>query len=283
MLLPYRKRAAEALHLIFIGTRGNTRQRSRRHRRHSSLLIHYAGAHVMIDCGSDWQRSLRSLSPSAIVLTHAHPDHAAGLANGAPCPVFAMPETFASLAAFPIEDKRTVPIGKPFAVGGLAFEAFPVEHSIRAPAVGYRVSAGQSAFFYVPDVVTIGRRRDALRGICLYIGDGATISRPIVRRRQAALIGHTPIATQLGWCAQEGARYAIFTHCGSEIVTGDARHTSGQVRRLGRQRGVYAAIAHDGLELFVDTGAVSIRTPTDGPDSLMNSGCAPLCRTTGTA
>jgi metallo-beta-lactamase superfamily protein len=36
----------------------------------------------MVDCGLDWLDQIGSISPTAIVLTHAHPDHAAGLAGG---------------------------------------------------------------------------------------------------------------------------------------------------------------------------------------------------------
>ena len=31
-------------------------------------------------------------------------------------------------------------------------EVLPAEHCLRAPAVGYRISAGGRALFYVPDV-----------------------------------------------------------------------------------------------------------------------------------
>jgi len=205
----------------------------------------------MIDCGADWLRSLARLSPSAIVLTHAHPDHAEGLKRGAHCPVFATAKTAASLRAFPISDTRVIGPNKPFRIGALRFEAFPVAHSILAPAVGYRVSLGRRAFFYVPDVVAIPRRRRALKGVSLYVGDGATITRPIIRRRRTAVIGHTPIRVQLRWCAAEGVRNAIFTHCGSEIVTGRAQRRHALVESLGRDRGINAKIAHDGLRIVL--------------------------------
>ena len=38
----------------------------------------------MIDCGKNWLRRLRHLNPDAIVVTHAHPDHAFGLKSGSP-------------------------------------------------------------------------------------------------------------------------------------------------------------------------------------------------------
>lgn len=73
--------------LTFLGTRGEIEARTRRHRMHSSLLLSYRRAKVMIDCGLDWLRKFERLHPDAIVLTHAHPDHAWGLKNGATCPV----------------------------------------------------------------------------------------------------------------------------------------------------------------------------------------------------
>jgi hypothetical protein len=61
-------------------------------------------------------------------------------------------------------------------IGGVTFEAFPVDHSTRAPAVSYRVTLGSRCIFYVPDVVAIHNRHEALQGADLYIGDGATIA-----------------------------------------------------------------------------------------------------------
>jgi hypothetical protein len=41
---------------------------------------------------------------------------------------------------------------------------------------------------------------------------------------------------------------AIFTHCGSQIVGGDERVLGPLARHLGRERGIEARIAHDGME-----------------------------------
>ncbi len=56
----------------------------------------------------------------------------------------------------------------------------------------------------------------ALRGVDLYIGDGATIKRTMVRKRGQMSIGHASIVAQLGWCKSTIIRQAIFTHCGSK-------------------------------------------------------------------
>ncbi len=138
---------------------------------------------------------------------------------------------------------------KPLRVGGVRFEAFPVEHSLRAPAVGYRITADRSTVFYVPDVAAIPDQDAALRRIAFYIGDGATMTRSMVRVRDDALIGHAPITAQLKWCRESRVARAIFTHCGSSIVRSDGRKIAAEVRRLGAAQGIEARVAHDGMTL----------------------------------
>jgi ribonuclease BN (tRNA processing enzyme) len=241
-----------AIKLTFLGTRGEIKIRSRRHRRHSSLLVHYGDTRIMIDCGTDWLGRLRAIAPNAIVLTHAHPDHASGLAEGAPCSVYATKETLDLLHRYPIHHQHRLLPRKSVTIGGIGFEAFPVRHSIRAPAVGYRVSIRNCSFFYSPDVAEIRNVSETLGGVDIYIGDGATMRRSMVRKKNRTVIGHAPITSQLGWCERAGVRYAIFTHCGSPIVRSDARQVERIVRRLGLERGVDARIAYDGFTLPID-------------------------------
>jgi hypothetical protein len=132
---------------------------------------------------------------------------------------------------------------------GITFEAFAVEHSILAPAVGYRISAGHACIFYVPDLIFIHDRAAALQNVQIYIGDGATVTRSFIRRRGKILIGHSPVRTQLTWCEKEGVSQAIITHCGSEIVTGDERKLCAQLRALAADRGIEVRIADDGMKL----------------------------------
>jgi glyoxylase-like metal-dependent hydrolase (beta-lactamase superfamily II) len=153
--------------LTFLGTRGDIEKKTRRHRRHSALLVRKADARIVLDCGADWLGRSGALRPTAIVLTHGHPDHAWGLAKGASCPVYATAETWRLLAAYPITERRMMPEREPIDLGGILCEAFPVEHSIRAPAVGYRIVADRQSAFYVPDVVAIRDPAAAVHGIDL--------------------------------------------------------------------------------------------------------------------
>jgi len=177
------------MRLTFLGTRGEIEARTRRHRMHSSLLVSYRSAKVMIDCGLDWLGKFERLHPDAIVLTHAHPDHAWGLKNGAPCPVHAPQKTWQTLRGCKIDDRQMIKERVPVKICGITFEAFPVEHSILAPAVGYRISTGRARVFYGPDLLFIHDRAAALKDVQLYIGDGATITRSFVRKRGDRLNG----------------------------------------------------------------------------------------------
>ena len=46
--------SARQIRLHFLGTRGEIELRSRRHRRHSALLVQCQEARIMLDCGADW-------------------------------------------------------------------------------------------------------------------------------------------------------------------------------------------------------------------------------------
>lgn len=241
--------------LTFLGTRGEIESRTERHRMHTSLLVEYGGGRVMIDAGADWGEAVHELRPRphAVVITHAHPDHAWGLEDGSPAPVWATDVAWEDMASYaiPAEDRREVKPRAPFDIRDITFEAFPVEHSIKAPAVGYRITAGRVTVWYGPDLVYIHDRDEALAGCDLYIGDGATMTQSFVRRRGDALIGHAPVRTQLTWCQKEGVPRAIISHCGREIVEGDEGAVRAELQAMAEERGVEASLAYDGLERVV--------------------------------
>ena len=241
--------------LTFLGTRGEIESRTPRHRMHTSLLVEYRSGRVMIDAGADWREAIHELRPRphAVVVTHAHPDHAWGLEDGSPAPVWATDVAWEDMREYAIPDdvRHVVEPRVPFTIRDITLEAFPVEHSIRAPAVGYRITAGRITVWYGPDLVYIEDRDEALDGCRLYIGDGATMTESFVRKRGDSLIGHTPVRTQLTWCRKEGIPEAIISHCGKEIVEGDERTLGAELRAMAEERGVTASFARDGLEVVL--------------------------------
>jgi ribonuclease BN (tRNA processing enzyme) len=243
------------LKIAFIGTRGYIKPESTRHRMHTSTLVAYRRKNIVIDCGETWLRRFAGLKPHAIVITHAHPDHAFGLRAGSPCPVYAGAEAWEGMKSFPIRKdfRKVIKPRRPEMIEGITFEAFPVVHSALAPAVGYRISAGKIVLFYVPDVARIPNRSQAFSGIDVYIGDGATLTRPLIRyaKRSHQAIGHASVETQLGWCRKEGVAWMIVTHCGSAIVRGSETIVRAKLHALGRKYGVKIQIAHDGMDLDI--------------------------------
>lgn len=113
--------------------------------------------------------------------------------------------------------------------------------------------AARGAVFSVPDVVRIWDQSEALRGVDIYIGDGASIARPILRTRAKTVIGHVSIRTQIEWCREERIRRAIFSHCGSEIVKGEQKAVAG-----GLTANAYCAMS-GGFHFFSWMAAASAR------------------------
>lgn len=243
--------------ITFLGTRGYIDPKNKRHMQHTALLIHHKEKKIMIDCGENWRKKVLKVVPDCIILTHAHPDHAYGLSDKITCPIYATKKTWQLLNRLEVQKKfrKTIKERKKKKIFGLTFEAFPVIHSLLAPAVGYRITSGKTAFFYVPDVVWINDRSQAFKNIKFYIGDGATIRRNMIRKdkKTGQIFGHANIRQQLTWCKKEKVPKMIVTHCGSDIVGSKQKEKKAihLIKKLAVERGVEVTLAYDGMEMLL--------------------------------
>ncbi len=235
--------------LHFLGTRGGITARSRTHYQQSSLLLSYKNSSLVIDWGEDWRTRKLPQQSKAVLITHAHKDHMGGITDNFPLAVYATQDTWNVHKIVSAQAHVIVP-REPFSLGLFHVEAFAVHHSLNAPAVGYRITAGKRTLFYVSDLTNIIDAREALSEVDLYIGDGAIITRTLLKRvKENTPVGHSPIVEQLSWCAQYEVPRAIFTHCGTEITLGNHDELSMHVKKLGRKVGVNARIATDDMEM----------------------------------
>jgi ribonuclease BN (tRNA processing enzyme) len=242
------------MNITFLGTRGNITARTKKHYRHTSTLFSSKRKHLLIDCGKDWLGRIFKLKPKphAILITHGHNDHVEGLKNGAPCPVYATQESWLIMKNYAIKDRYLIVPHNVFSIAGFSVEPFMVRHAISAPAVGYRISDTKKTVFYISDLVNIKQEKKALHAVDAYIGDGAIITRPLlVKKKKGTYIGHSPISKQVAWCAKNNVPSAIFTHCGSEIVTGDEQLITEKIESIAQKYAINVQLAYDGMKIKV--------------------------------
>ena len=237
--------------LSFLGSRGYVEESSATHRGHSAFLVEEDGFRLLCDFGENHAGTLREVRPDAVVVSHAHPDHAWGLREGTAIPVFASATTHAIVKDFPIGRRIALAPARRRRVGPFRVTLFPVVHSVRCPCTAIRVESPRTRLLYSGDVVSFPHPDAAFAGIDLYVGDGSTLSGSLVRRHKSGeLIGHTTIRAQLGWLGRYGVAGAIFAHFGKgPIEIGDAALRA-RVDELAREKApaCRVEIATDGAE-----------------------------------
>jgi glyoxylase-like metal-dependent hydrolase (beta-lactamase superfamily II) len=217
---------------------------------HSALMLISGGKRLLLDAGETWRGRLRNLDPDWIAITHAHPDHSFALEEGTDVPVYVSQESRDLLARYPVRRFRLFDSGDLIRLGPFRVRPYDVIHSIRAPAVGFRVTADRTTLVYNPDVISIFDEDRILRGVDVYVGDGATLTRPMVRRRGAALFGHTTVRAQLNWCKRHGIGRAYIVHCGKQLVEMKPAELQRRLDELAGP-GLRALVAYDGLRIDV--------------------------------
>ncbi|HEX76908.1 MAG TPA: MBL fold metallo-hydrolase [Dehalococcoidia bacterium] len=222
------------------------------HRMHSSLLIEADDRMLMIDAGEGHEGTVASVEPDAILITHAHPDHLSrALESLEPgIPVYMSEET---TEVVKLPNAQVFTRDKPFEVAGFKVMPQSVVHSLVAPAVCFRISRGNFTLVYSPDVLSIPAREQFLKGVDLYIGDGSSLTRDIIRRRDDKLFGHASMMRQVRWA--EGIKQVLFTHVGHLRKTEADVNQALRIASDGR-----AKLAEDGMSLEFESLQVTTET-----------------------
>ena len=131
----------------------------------NSLLVSDGATHILVDAGISCRRITTALkglgvdpaSLSAVLITHEHTDHIAGLATLTKqlrVPVYASKGTGLQLCwriAFLEEVLRPFGPGESFSIGSIGIESFPTPHDA-AQSTGYALSCGGRKAAIVTDL-----------------------------------------------------------------------------------------------------------------------------------
>jgi len=236
--------------ITFLGTRGFVDEYSRIHKNRSSLLIESDNKRLLIDFG-DLYKPEQFPECDVVLITHAHPDHSHGLAKNRVL-VYLTKRSFNDLLKgnIELENVKFVVPRKDYRIGTLLFEFFPIFHSVKYPAYGIFFELEGKRIGYFPDICAFrtSKERDRiLSGLDLYIGDGSTITKDLIRRHKETgeIFGHAKIQTQVKWCEKNQVPIAIFTHFGKEAVEKDERELEALLQ--GYSEKVKVLVAKDGF------------------------------------
>lgn len=230
--------------VIFLGTKGEIEEENTRHHYHSSVVIENQSFKLLIDYGRIHRSGLEEIKPDAVLITHAHPDHYIWLEEDftIKIPVYLTEETLRYGKYKPVNYKIILPDQR-YNFGPLEITPYRVLHSLRCPAVGFKIKIfGDFYMVYNPDVVDILEKNKVLTGVSLYIGDGSSWKTNLVRRRGDKFFGHARMVTQLNWCKKYKIKNIVFSHLGKELL-------EKEIEFLNQFPGV--KLAYDDMEILI--------------------------------
>ncbi len=245
------------MRLHFYGTKGYVDASSRSHASHSAFTVEAAGFRLLCDFGENLRGKLAGIAPDAVFVSHAHPDHAWGLAEGTAVPVLASEASHALMSAFPSAARVRALPEAPVALGPFRVTTFEVLHSVRCPCVAARIETPEGTVVYSGDIVSFesaAARDRALEGADVYVGDGSTLTASLVRRHgSGALVGHTTIRAQLGWLGKANVPAAVFSHFGEEPIAMGDRSLKAAIQELAAKAApdCRVLVARDGFEVEI--------------------------------
>ena len=140
---------------------------------------------------------------------------------------------------------KIIKTGEEVKLKDLVVKAYKVIHSLRCPAVCYKIK-NDKIIVYAPDIVDIEEEKEKVfKGVDILIADGSSFNVNMVRRKGNKLFGHTRIKTIIGWCKKYNIKNLIITHCGKQLVTMDEKVLENKLNEYSGGK-INIEVAYDG-------------------------------------
>jgi len=203
--------------LKVLGTRGEIEETSKKHKKHSGILID----DVLFDLG---EPIYLDLHPKAIFLSHLHPDHY-------------FPEKYKK-EKNPLREHSKIPIysiekprgaenwiklekGKEYKVNDLIVIPIPTVHSKKVKTTGFLIKTKGKRILYTSDLLWIKKKwHDKIKDLDVVITDGSSFDRDLIRRDKETgqPYGHASVKKLVKFFKDKGAKNIIITHYGKWLV-----------------------------------------------------------------
>jgi len=226
-----------------LGTRGEIEPSLPYHSRHSGVLL---DSLLLLDLG---EQEFLEYNPSAVLVTHLHPDHAFFITHPASLdvPVYApQPD---GLSIIPVS------AGETFRLGAHQITPVPTHHSLKVDSMAYVIAHGGQKLLYTGDMIWINKEyHHLLNDLDLVITEGSYLRKGgMVRRDKATgrLWGHTGIP-DLVRLFKTFTSNILLTHFGKWFFK-DTRTARRKLADLAKQNGVNLMVGYDGLELDISS------------------------------
>jgi len=203
-------------------------------RNYTATLLNIGNEHLLINApkGIAGMLGMKKVRPQYVLLEHIHEDVVGGLHELRPL----NPVVFATKPAWDyirrhyralsgekgrFEEiypfKRYIIKKQAFKLGPFTVKPVNVQHAKPGDpkALGFRIDMGSKIIWHCSDVYRIPNYKKALKGVDIFIGDGASLKREIVHKRGAKTrYGHTSMEKQIKWALEGGIPRIYFTQIG---------------------------------------------------------------------